>query len=183
MNEDTMMNLYTLFSFHEREDYYFTVIDRKGEIFDKFKLPECRDFPLKNNSIPLKEEFIEKYQLNLDTFLKDYDLYTCYTGGVGELFSQKAVSVLKEELKNEIEFIPCMLKGKPIPVYAALFLKTASIVEDFDGMSFKFENKVSFSAKYAVQDENKGINFVTQAFVELVEKNNLTIECRLQFNG
>lgn len=181
--KNSIMNLYTLLAFHKGEDYYFSVIDRKGEIFDKFKLPECRNFPLRNNNIPLKEEFTEKYQLNLETFLKDYDLYTCYTGGVGELFSQQAVAALKEELRNEIEFIPCILKGQPIPVYAALFLKTTPIVKDFDGMNFTFENEVSINAKYAVQDENKGINFVTQAFVELVEKNNLTIECKLQFNG
>lgn len=171
------MNLYTFFSFHPKEEYYFSVIDKQGSIFDKFKLPECRNIPIRNNTIPIKEEFIQEYSLNLDDFLKDYDLYTCYTGGVGELFSEKAVIALKAELQNEVEFIPCILKGQPIPMYAALFLKAAPIVKDFKGMDFIFE-EISIP-DYAVQDENKGIKFVTQAFVELVKKYDLNIECKL----
>lgn len=174
------MNLYTLFSFHAKEEYYFSVIDKQGTIFDKFKLPECREIPIRNNIIPIKEEFIEENSLKLDEFLKDFDIYTCYTGGVGDLFSEKAVIALKTELQNEIEFIPCMLKGHPIPVYAALFLKTAPIVKEFEGMGFSFENTLLPDIKYAVQDENKGIKFVTQAFVELVEKYDLNIECKQQ---
>lgn len=174
------MNLYTLFSFHPKEDYYFSVIDKQGTIFDKFQLPECRGIPIRNNTIPIKEEFTKEYSQNLDDFLEDYDLYTCYTGGVGDLFSQKAVVALKAELQDEIEFIPCMLKGQEVPVYAALFLKTAPIVKDFEGMDFTFDDHLSLNMKYAVQDENKGIKFVTQAFVELVEKYDLKIECKLR---
>ncbi|MGE8553201.1 MAG: hypothetical protein ACN6OB_04585 [Chryseobacterium jejuense] len=174
------MNLYTLFSFHPKEEYYFSVIDKQGSIFDKFQLPECREIPIRNNIIPIKEEFSKEYSLNLDDFFKEYDLYTCYTGGVGDLFSEKAVIALKAELQDEVEFIPCMLKGKPIPVYAALFLKTASIVKDFEGMGFSFENTLLPDVKYAVQDENKGIKFVTQTFVELVKKHDLKIECKQQ---
>lgn len=174
------MNWYTLFSFHPKEEYYFSVIDKQGSIFDKFQLLECRKIPIGNNIIPIKEEFSKEYSLNLDDFFKDYDLYTCYTGGVGDLFSEKAVIALKAELQDEVEFIPCMLKGKPIPVYAALFLKTEFIVKDFEGMGFSFENTLLPNVKYAVQDENKGIKFVTQAFVELVEKYNLKIECKLR---
>ncbi|WP_347218049.1 hypothetical protein [Chryseobacterium sp.] len=174
------MNLYTLFSFHRKEDYYFSVIDQKGHIFDKFKLPECRETPIRNNIIPIKEEFSVQYNLNLDDFLKDYDLYTCYTGGVGDLFSEKAVIALKEELQDEVEFIPCMLKGQPIPVYAALFLKTGPVVKDFEGMGFIFEDLPLLDAQYVIQDENKGIKFVTHAFVELVKKHDLKIECKLQ---
>lgn len=174
------MNLYTLFSFHPNEDYYFSVIDKQGTIFDKFQLPECRETSIRNNIIPIKEEFSQEYSLDLDDFLKDYDLYTCYTGGVGDLFSEKAVVALQTELQNEIEFIPCMLKGQSIPVYAALFLKTASIVKDFEGMGFSFENTLLPDVRYAVQDENKGIKFVTQAFAELVKKYDLKIECKLR---
>ncbi|MBP2616310.1 hypothetical protein [Chryseobacterium jejuense] len=174
------MNLYTLFSFHPKEEYYFSVIDKQGSIFDKFQLPECREIPIRNNIIPIKEEFSKEYSLNLDDFLKDYDLYTCYTGGIGDLFSEKAVSALRKELQDEVEFIPCTLKGQPVPVYAALFLKTALIVKDFEGMGFTFEGTSLPDVKYAVQDENKGIKFVTQAFVELVKKYNLKIECKQQ---
>ena len=174
------MNLYTLLSFHPKEDYYFSVIDKQGSIFDKFQLPEYRQIPIKNNSIPLKEEFTGQYNLNIETFFKEYDIYTCHNGGVGDLFSERAVVALKTELQSEIEFIPCMLKGQPIPVYAALFLKTALIVKDFEGMGFTFEDKPLLDVQYAVQDENKGIKFVTQAFVELVKKYNLKIECKLQ---
>ncbi|WP_160138693.1 hypothetical protein [Chryseobacterium sp. c4a] len=174
------MKLYTLFSFHPKEDYYFSVIDKKGNIFDKFKLPECRDIPIANNCIPIKEEFTDQYQLNLDDFLKEYDIYTCYTGGVGDLFSEKAVAALKTELQDEVEFIPCLLKGQLIPVYAALFLKSAPIVKDFEGMGFTFEGPLLLDAKYAVQDENKGIKLVTQAFVDLVKSNHLNIEFKLQ---
>ncbi|WP_185245940.1 hypothetical protein [Chryseobacterium bernardetii] len=174
------MNLYTLLSFHPKEDYYFSVIDKQGSIFDKFQLPEYREIPIRNNIIPIKEDFTSEYSLNLDDFLKEHDLYTCYTGGVGDLFSERAVVALKTELQSEIEFIPCMLKGQPIPVYAALFLKSAPIVKDFEGMGFIFENTHLSGVKYAVQDENKGIKFVTQAFVELVKKYNLKIECKLQ---
>ncbi|MEE6126794.1 hypothetical protein V2E39_05250 [Chryseobacterium arthrosphaerae] len=174
-----MMNWYTLFSFHPKEDYYFSVIDKKGVIFDKFQFQECRDIPLRNNCIPVKEEFTEKHHVDLEVFLDEYDLYTCYTGGVGDLFSEKAVVVLREELKDEIEFIPCVLKGKPVPVYAALFLKTAPIVKDFDGMGFTFEEKQLLPIKYAVQDESKGIKLCTQAFADLVEKHQLKIEFTL----
>lgn len=174
------MNLYTLFSFHPKEEYYFSVIDKQGTIFDKFKLPECREIPIRNNIIPIKEDFISRYSLNLDDFLKEYDLYTCYTGGVGDLFSEKAVVALKTELHDEVEFIPCMLKGQPVPVYAALFLKSTPIVKDFEGMGFTFEDTHLSDVKYAVQDENKGVKFVTQAFVELVKKYDLKIECKLQ---
>lgn len=177
------MNLYTLFSFHPKEDYYFSVIDKQGHIFDKFQLPECRENLIRNNIIPIKEEFTKEYGLNLDDFLKDYDLYTCYTGGVGDLFSEKAIIALKTEVQDEIEFIPCMLKGQPIPVYAALFLKTAPIVKDFEGMGFTFEDITLPDVKYAVQDENKGVKFVTQAFVELVKKHDLKIECILRTQG
>lgn len=174
------MNLYTLFSFHPKEDYYFSVIDKQGTIFDKFKLPECREIPIRNNIIPIKEEFTEEYSLNIDEFLKDYDIYTCYTGGTGDLFSEKAVVALKTQLQDEVEFIPCMLKGQKVPVYAALFLKIAPIVKDFEGMGFTFEDIPLSEVKYSVQDENKGIKFVTQAFVELVKKYDLKIECKLQ---
>jgi hypothetical protein len=174
------MNLYTLFSFHPKEDYYFSVIDKQGTIFDKFKLPECREIPIRNNIIPIKEGFTEEYGVKMEDFLNDYDLYTCYIGGVGDLFSEKAVRALKTELQNEIEFIPCMLKGQAIPVYAALFLKSAPIVKDFEGVGFTFEDTSLPDVKYAVQDENKGIKFVTQAFVELVAKYDLKIECKQQ---
>ncbi|BAP31112.1 uncharacterized protein CHSO_2075 [Chryseobacterium sp. StRB126] len=174
------MNLYTLFSFHPKEEYYFSVIDKQGSIFDKFQLPECREIPIRNNTIPIKEEFTDQYSLNLNDFLEEYDIYTCYTGGVGDLFSEKAVSALRKELWDEVEFIPCMLKGQPVPMYAALFLKTASIVKDFEGMGFIFEDQPFPDAKYAVQDENKGIKFVTQAFVDLIEKHHLKIECKLR---
>lgn len=174
------MNLYTLFSFHPKEDYYFSVVDHKGNIFDKFQLPEYRETPIRNNIIPIKENFIEEYSLHLEDFLKKYDLYTCYTGGVGDLFSEKAVIALRTELQEEVEFIPCMLKGQPIPVYTALFLKSVPIVKDFEGMTLTFEDIQLSDVKYAIQDENKGIKFVTQAFVELVKKYDLKIECKLQ---
>jgi membrane protease subunit (stomatin/prohibitin family) len=73
-----------------------------------------------------------------------------------------------------------MLKGQAIPVYAALFLKSAPIVKDFEGVGFTFEDTSLPDVKYAVQDENKGIKFVTQAFVELVAKYDLKIECKQQ---
>lgn len=174
------MNWYTLFSFHPKEDYYFSVIDKKGTIFDKFQLPECRQIPIRNNIIPIKEEFTKEYSLNLNDFLEDYDLYTCYTGGVGDLFSERAVIALKTEAQEEVEFIPCILKGQPIPVYAALFMKTASIVKDFEGMGFTFEDPSVLDVKYAVQDKNKGVKFVTPAFVDLVKKYDLKIECKPQ---
>ncbi|MFC3758038.1 hypothetical protein ACFONJ_18835 [Chryseobacterium tructae] len=174
------MNLYTLFSFHPKEDYYFSVIDKKGDIFDKFQLPECRKLSMRNNCIPIKEEFTDQYLLNLNDFLKQYDIYTCYTGGVGDLFSEKAVAILKTELQDEIEFIPCLLKGQLIPVYAALFLKSASMVKDFEGMGLAFEDPLFLNVKYAVQDENKGVKLVTQAFVDLVKKYHLNIEFTLQ---
>lgn len=174
------MNVYTLFSFHPNEDYYFSVIDKKGDIFNKFQIPEYREFPVRNNMIPIKEEFTDQYNLDLNVFLNEYDLYTCYTGGVGDLFSEKAVDALKADLQDEIEFIPCMLKGQPVPVYAALFLKTAPMIKDFEGMGFTFEDSLSLNVKYAVQDENKGVKFVTQAFVELVKKHHLNIECTLR---
>lgn len=182
MVENEIMNLYTLFSFHEKEDYYFSVIDKQGIIFNKFQLPGYRDTPVRNNCIPIKEEFSEEHHLHLDDFLHQYDLYTCYTGGVGDLFSGKAVLALREELQGEVEFIPCMLKGRPVPVYAALFLKSAPLVKDFNGMGFTFEHWNTLDIKYAVQDENKGIKFVTRAFTELVKKHRLIIECRLQTN-
>lgn len=174
------MNLYTLLSFHPQEDYYFSVIDKQGSIFDQFQIPECREIPIRNNRIPIKEEFTEQYNLNLDDFLKEYDIYTCYTGGVGDLFSEKAVSALRKDLQDEIEFIPCMLKGLQVPVYAALFLKTVLIIKDFEGMGFTFEDIPLLDVKYAVQDENKGVKFFTQAFVELVKQHNLKIECQQQ---
>lgn len=174
------MNLYTLFSFHPKEDYYFSVIDKQGRIFDKFQISECRNIPIRNNIIPIKEDFVKEYSLDLDDFLKTYDLYTCYTGGVGDLFSEKAVIALKTELQGEVEFIPCMLKGQPVPVYAALFLKTIPIVKDFEGMDFIFEDTSIPDVTYAVQDEDKGVKFVTQAFVELVKKHHLNIECKLR---
>lgn len=178
MIKSEMINLYTLFSFHKKEDYYFSVIDRQGLIFDLFQLPECRNIPLKNNIIPLREEFTDQHSLDLDGFLKEYDLYTCYTGGVGDLFSERAVLSLGAALKDEVRFIPCRLKGQPIPVYAALFLKTMPLVKEFEGMGFAFEEKLSLNAEFAVQDENKGIKFVTSAFVELVKKHDLKIECQ-----
>lgn len=174
------MNLYTLFSFHPKEDYYFSVIDKQGSIFDKFQIPECKGISIRNNGIPIKEDFTEPYDLHLPDFLKEYDLYTCYTGGVGDLFSEKAVLALKGELQGEIEFIQCLLRGKAIPVYAALFLKTTPIVKDFEGMGFTFENISLPDVIYAIQDENKGIKFVTDAFVELVKKYDLKIEYKLQ---
>ncbi|MEJ5106817.1 MULTISPECIES: hypothetical protein [Chryseobacterium] len=174
------MNLYTLFSFHPKEDFYFSVIDKQGNIFNKFQLPEYRETTIRNNCIPIKEEFTDQHCLDLNDFLKGYDIYTCYTGGVGDLFSEKAMVALKDELQGEIEFIPCMLKGEPIPVYAALFLKSAPIVKDFEGMGFSFEDIPLPDVKYAVQDENKGLKFVTQAFVKLVKKYDLKIECKLR---
>jgi hypothetical protein len=91
------------------------------------------------------------------------------------LFSERAVIALKTEIQEEVEFIPCMLKGQPLPVYAALFMKTASIVKDFEGMGFTFEDPSVLDVKYAVQDKNKGVKFVTSAFVDLVKKYDLKI--------
>mgnify|MGYP003482914303 CR=1 FL=1 len=62
--------LYTLFSFHEKEDYHFSVIDRDEVIFDKFNIPACKNNPIRNNIIPLKEDFTSEYNINLDKFLK-----------------------------------------------------------------------------------------------------------------
>ena len=168
--------LYTLFAFHKREEYFFSVIDRDESIFDKFKIPECKNNSIKNNIIPLKEQFIEHYNLNLDDFLSQYDLYTCY-GGTSDLFSERAVNVLRDELKNEVEFIPCSIKGEKVKIYAALFLKTARMISSFAGMGFEFYPLNNINAKYAIQDE-KGVKFVTQKFVDLIEEHQLVMEFR-----
>lgn len=168
--------LYTLFTFHKREEYFFSVIDRDESIFDKFKIPECKNNPIKNNIISLKEQFIEHYNLNLDNFLNQYDLYTCY-GATNDLFSERAVNLLRDELKNEVEFIPCSIKGEKVKIYAALFLKSARMISSFAGMGFEFYPLNNIDAEYAIQDE-KGAKFVTQKFVDLIEKHQLVMEFR-----
>lgn len=171
----TNRKLYTLFSFHKREAYHFSVVDRNGNIFDKFNIPEYRNNEIRNNIIPLKEEFIEEYKLNLDDFLNQYDLYTCYSG-TGDLFSEKAVNLLQNELKDEIKFIPCSLNGEKVKLYAALLLKSAAIISEQKGKNFEFYPTTDLNAEYAMQDENSAVKFVTQKFVDLVEKHRLKIE-------
>lgn len=152
------------------------MIDKNGVLFDKFKIPECKNNPIKNNIIPLKEQFIEDYNLNLDDFLSQYDLYTCY-GATSDLFSERAVNVLRDELKNEVEFFPCSIKGEKVKIYAALFLKTARMISSFAGMGFEFYPLNNINAEYAIQDE-KGVKFVSQKFVDLIEKHQLVMEFR-----
>ena len=171
----TDLKFYTLFSFHKREEYHFSVVDRDGNIFDKFNIIECRNNEIRNNVIPLKEDFIEEYKLNLDDFLNQYDLFTCYSG-TGDLFSERAVNLIQNELKDEIEFIPCSLKGEKVKLYAALFLKSATIISDQKGMDFEFYPNANLDAQYAIQDENNAVKFVTQKFVDLIKKHKLKIE-------
>ena len=173
--------LYTLFSFHEKEDYHFSVIDKNAVLFDKFNIPECKNNPIKNNPIknniiPLNEQFIEHHNLNLEEFLNQCDLYTCYSG-TSDLFSERAVNLLRDELKNEVEFIPCSIKGEKVKIYAALFLKSARMISSFVGMGFEFYPLNNVNAEYAIQDE-KGVKFVTQKFVDLIEKHQLVMEFR-----
>lgn len=175
----TTTKLYSLFSFHKREEYYFSVSDTKKLIHQKFKIPECKNNPIRNNIIPLKEDFTSEYNINLDKFLKQYDLYTCY-GATSDLFSERAVELLQEELKEEVEFIPCAIKGEKVKIYAALFLKSASIVKDFKGMGYDFYPFETIDAKYAIMDQEMGIKFVTQKFVDLVQKHQLKMEFTLK---
>lgn len=173
------LKLYTLFSFHKREDYHFLVIDKDESIFDKFKIPECKNNSIRNNTIPLKENFTSEYNINLDKFLKQYDLYTCY-GATSDLFSERAVELLQEELKDEVEFIPCTLKGEKVKIYAALFLKSASIVKDFKGIGYDFYPFETIDTEYAIMDREMGIKFVTQKFVDLVQKHQLKMDFTLK---
>lgn len=175
----TTTKLYSLFSLHKREEYHFLVIDRDELIFAKFKIHECKNYLIRNNIIPLKEDFTSEYNINLDKFLKQYDLYTCY-GATGDLFSERAVELLQEELKDEVEFIPCAIKGEKVKIYAALFLKSAPIIQDFKGMGYDFYPFQTIDAEYAIMDQEMGIKFVTQKFVDLVQKHQLKMEFELK---
>lgn len=166
------MKLYTLTSFHKREDYHFSLHDPKKELFNKFNFSDCKNLKIRNNTIPLKEEFISKYNLNLAGFLKQYDSYTSYSG-LGDLFSERAVTVLQEELKTEIEFIPCSLKGELVPIYAPLFLKSTPLKADYEGMKIVYDQSIEILSEYAIQDDISGMRFVTQKFVDLVQKHHL----------
>lgn len=170
-----LMKLYKLTSFHQREDYHFSVHDPKNELFDKFNFPDCKDLQIRNNTIPLKEDFISNYGLNLATFLKQYDLYSS-SSGLGDLFSERAVTALQEELKTEIEFIPCSLNNELVPMFAGLFLKTAPLNADYEGMKIVYDKTIEISAHYALQDDMSGMCFVTQNFVDFVENLKLKIE-------